>query len=151
MPGVYGVVGAPASQRREIMAAVLWAGEGAVISHGTAGCPLGHRRHSRPEGRALGSVAARTRGTSGSSCTAVLRVDRADRTTFEPIPVTTPIRSLIDLSARMEDEPTRWERWRASSVGSSVTPERLAARLEALGGSGRPGAGAARGTPRAAR
>ena len=68
------------------------------------------------------------------------RVDRADRTTFEQIPITTPIRYAHRPVGPHGGRPARRQRWRASSVGSSVRPERLAARLEALGGSGRPGA-----------
>jgi very-short-patch-repair endonuclease len=66
------------------------------------------------------------------------RIDRTDRTTLGPIPITTPIRTLIDLAARMEDD-------RLLGAMESVfrqdlgTPERLLARLDALGGSGRPG------------
>jgi very-short-patch-repair endonuclease len=138
LPGVYGVVGAPASQPREIMAAVLWAGEGAVISHGTAGVLWGIDGTRSPKVE-LWVPSPRDPRHQRVVVHRGTRVDRADRTTFEQIPVTTPIRSLIDLSARMEDG-------RLVGAMESVfrqklgTPERLAARLEALGGSGRPGA-----------
>jgi very-short-patch-repair endonuclease len=68
------------------------------------------------------------------------RIDRADRTEIGPIPVTTPVRTVIDLAGRLEDH-------RLLAAMESVfrrnlgTPERLASRLVALRESGRPGAG----------
>jgi hypothetical protein len=68
------------------------------------------------------------------------RIDRADRALAGPIPVTSPLRTLIDLAGRLEDG-------RLAAAMESVfrqgigTPERLAVRLAALRGSGRPGAG----------
>jgi very-short-patch-repair endonuclease len=137
MPGVYGVVGAPASEQREIMAAALWAGEGSVVSHGTAGVLWGidGARANKVE---LWVPSPRDPRHDQVVVHRGTRIDRADRTTFGPIPVTTAIRTLIDLSARMEDD-------RLVGAMESVfrqqlgTPERLVARLEALGGSGRPG------------
>jgi very-short-patch-repair endonuclease len=139
MPGVYRVVGAPVSDRQAALAAALWAGEGAVVSHGTAGALWdieGARArkvelwvpHPRDPKHELVIV---HRGT---------RIDRADRTKLGPIPITTPVRTLIDLSARMEDD-------RLLGAMESVfrqelaTPDRLAVRLAALRSSGRPGAG----------
>jgi very-short-patch-repair endonuclease len=139
LPGVYRVTGAPPSDRHLAMAATLWAGEGSVVSHGAAAVLWGieavrgtkvelwipsprHRRHE---------FVVVHRGT---------RIDRADRTTDGPIPVTTPIRTLIDVAGRLEDE-------RLLAAMESVfrqglgTPERLRARLDALRSSGRPGAG----------
>jgi very-short-patch-repair endonuclease len=56
-----------------------------------------------------------------------------------PIPITTPVRTLIDLSARMEDDRllAAMERVFREHL---ATPERLVARLAALGRSGRRGA-----------
>jgi very-short-patch-repair endonuclease len=139
MPGVYGVVGAPASEGRSAMAAVLWAGDGSVVSHGTAGVLWG------VEGARAGKVEIWVPSTRDPRHDQVhvhrgSRVDRADRTAIGSIPITTPIRTLIDLSGRMEDE-------RLIGAMESVfrqqlgTPERLLARLDALRSSGRPGAG----------
>jgi very-short-patch-repair endonuclease len=68
------------------------------------------------------------------------RIDRADRTELGAIRVTTPIRTLIDLSARMEDD-----RLLAAMEGAFraklCSPERLAVRVDTLRTSGRPGAG----------
>ncbi len=138
MPGVYGVVGAPASERRGIMAAALWAGDGSVVSHGTAGVLWGIEG-ARARKVELWVPLPRDPRHDRVVVHRGTRVDRADRTALGPIPVTTAIRTLIDLSGRMEDD-------RLVGAMESVfrqqlgTPERLAARLEALGGSGRPGA-----------
>lgn len=139
MPGVLGVVGTPDSPQRRAMAAALWAGCGSVVSHGTAGVLWGidgaraakvevwvpSPRDPRHE------LVVVHRGT---------RVDRADRTTLGPIPITTPARTLIDLAARMEDE-----RLLAATESAFrrrlCAPERLLVRARVLRESGRPGAG----------
>jgi very-short-patch-repair endonuclease len=121
------------------MAAALWAGGGSVISHGTAGALWGidgiRQRKTElwvPSPRnPKHDLIVVHRGT---------RIDRADRTTIGALPVTTPIRTLIDLSARLEDDRllSAMEAVFRASLG---TPEQLAARLAALRSSGRPGAG----------
>jgi len=137
MPGVYGVVGAPESDRKAVMAAALWGGDGSVVSHGTAGKLWGIA------GARTGKVELWVPSPRDPKHPLVhvhrgTRIDRTDRTTVGPIPITTPIRTLIDLAARMEDD-------RLLGAMESVfqkdlgTPERLSARLDALGGSGRPG------------
>jgi len=68
------------------------------------------------------------------------RLDRADRTKLGPIPITTAARTLIDLSARMEDLRLLAAMENAFRRGL-VTPERLGVRVETLRRSGRPGAG----------
>jgi very-short-patch-repair endonuclease len=138
LPGVYRIVGAEPDHRQWAMAAALWAGEGALASHGTAGFLWGIEgaRAGKPE---LWVPSPRNPRSGLVIVHRGTRVDRADKTMLGPIPITTPIRTLIDLSARMEDD-------RLLAAMESVfrmdlgTPERLAARLEALGGSGRPGA-----------
>ena len=139
MPGVYGVVGSASSLRRSAMASALWAGDESLISHGTAGVLWGIEgaRHAKVElwvplpRDPRHELVVVHRGT---------RVDRADRTTLGRIPITTPVRTLIDLSARMEDD-----RLLAAMENAFrrrlVSPDRLAARLAALRRSGRPGAG----------
>jgi very-short-patch-repair endonuclease len=139
MPAVYRVVGAPASGRQAAMAAALWAGEGAVVSHGTAGTLWGI------EGARAGKVELWVPSPRDPRHEQVIvhrgtRIDRADRTMLGPIPITTPARTLIDLSPRMEDD-------RLVGAMESVfrqaltTPDRLAVRLAALRSSGRPGSG----------
>ena len=68
------------------------------------------------------------------------RLDRADRTNLDGIPITTPIRTLIDMAGRLEDH-------RLVAVTedlirrAEIKPDRLAVRLRVLRASGRPGAG----------
>ncbi|HLM17868.1 MAG TPA: DUF559 domain-containing protein [Acidimicrobiia bacterium] len=139
LPKVYRIVGVPSPREQRAMAAALWAGEGAVISHATAARLVGiegvrERKielwvpFPRNPRHPLVDV---HRGT---------RVDRADRHRRGTLPITTPVRTLIDLSARMEDEPLLTAMESAFRTGL-MTPDRLAARLRALTTSGRPGAG----------
>ena len=153
MPGVYVVVGAPDSDRRRAMAAALWAGPGSVVSHGTAG-----RLWGIPGARAARTELWVPLPRDPKHAEVVVhrgsRIDRADRTKSGPIPITTPERTLIDLAARMEDDPlaAAMESIFRQGLGR---PERLAARLGTLVASGRPGAArlqellAARGNGRA--
>jgi hypothetical protein len=68
------------------------------------------------------------------------RLDRADRTTLDGIPITTVTRTLIDMAGRLEDH-------RLLAITEDLirrdiaTPDRLRARLRALRSSGRPGGG----------
>ncbi len=102
LPKVYRLVGAPSPARQPAMAAALWAGDGAVISHGTAGrlwsIPGARQRRVElwvPEPRAPRAASVTVhRGP---------RIEGADRTDVGPLPITTPVRTLIDLSGRMED------------------------------------------------
>jgi very-short-patch-repair endonuclease len=138
LPKVYRLVGAPSSASQRAMAAALWAGPGSVISHGTAG-ELWAVPGARAREVELWVPAPRSPRTPSVVVHRGTRIDRADRTTLEGIPVTTAARTLIDLSARMEDD-----RLLAAMEDAIrrriVTPDRLAARLDALSESGRPGA-----------
>jgi very-short-patch-repair endonuclease len=69
-----------------------------------------------------------------------MRLDRADRTTVDGIPVTTPVRTLIDISGRLED-PKLSALLEDLLRRGVVREERLRARLASLRSSGRPGAG----------
>jgi very-short-patch-repair endonuclease len=139
LPRVYRIVGAAAGHEQSAMAATLWAGDGAMLSHAAAGRLWGIDgiRGTKPE---LWVPSPRNPRTPGIVIHRGLRLDRADRTTLGPIPITTPVRTLIDVAGRLEDE-------RLTAAMESVfrkelgTPERLAARLRALRESGRPGAG----------
>src|SRR6202011_3908496 len=128
-----------ASSRQSAMAAALWAGEGAVISHGAAGV-LWQIEGVRARNVELWVPSPRNPRSELVTVHRGMRVDRADRTELGPIPITTPIRTLIDLAGRLEDD-------RLLAAMESVfrrqlgTADRLASRLAALRNSGRPGAG----------
>jgi len=140
------VVGASESIQQAAMAAALYAGDQALVSFGTAGVLwglLGARAHDVE----LWVPGAKKIDVPGLTIHRGTRLDRADRTTLGPIPITTAARTLIDLSARMEDAPLL-ATVEDAIRRSLVKPERLVARAEALRTSGRPGAGEARRAPR---
>jgi very-short-patch-repair endonuclease len=137
--GVYRIVGSPATLQQSALAGALYAGDGALVSHGTAGVLLGIAG-ARSSAVELWVPSSRRSEVGGLVLHRGTRLDRADRHTVGPIPVTTPARTLIDLSARMEDARL------VSAMEDAfrrrlVTPERLKVRVEALQKSGRPGAG----------
>jgi very-short-patch-repair endonuclease len=139
LPGVFRITGAVGDPRQLPMAATLWAGDGSVVSHATAArlWEIDGVRERKielwvPSKRNLRNPSVHVhRGT---------RIDRADRSTSGPLPITTPIRTLIDISARME-EAALLAAMENLIRRHLATPERLAVRLEALRSSGRPGAG----------
>ncbi len=137
--GVYRIVGAALTLHQSSMAAALYAGDGALVSHGTAGL-LWELDGVRSKGIELWVSSARRSALDGLVLHRGLRLDRADRTKVGSIPITTPTRTLLDLSARMEDA-----RLLAAAEAAFrrrlCTPERLLRRAEVLRKSGRPGVG----------
>ena len=139
LPRVYRIAAAPVTRRQRALAAVLWAGDGALVSHAAAAVLWEFERvRARsvelwvPSNRKVRSESVVVhRGT---------RLDRADRTLLHGIPITNPARTLIDVSGRLEDH-------RLLTITEDlirrdlVTPDRLRARLSALRASGRPGGG----------
>jgi len=121
------------------MAAVLWAGEGSLVSHASAAQAWGIAG-VRSRNTELWVPESNRKRATGVTTHRGTRLDRADRTVFDGIPITTPTRTLIDLSGRLEDEALLAALELAIRNGL-VTTDRLAARLEALRTSGRPGAG----------
>jgi very-short-patch-repair endonuclease len=136
--GVYRLVGAPGSLHQAAMSAALYAGDGALVSHGTAGLLWGITGVRAPKVELW--VPKRRSDVAGLKLHRGERLDRADRARLGSIPITTAVRTLIDLSARLEDDRL------LGAVESAFraklcTPERLAKRVEILRTSGRPGAG----------
>ena len=96
--GVYRVPGAPTDDRQHLWAALLLAGDGAVVSHGSAArlwrfqavepCPttvtIPHRRTIVGDG---GPIIHRSR-----------QLEEADRSTRSGLPVTSPARTIVDLA-----------------------------------------------------
>lgn len=137
--GVYRIVGSSGSLEQLAMGGVLYAGNDALVSHGTAG------KLWRIEGARARTVelwVASTKKSDGNGLTIHRgdRLDRADRTMLGPIPITTPARTIIDLAARMEDDRLVLA-FEDAFRRRLVTPERLLKRAEILRTSGRPGAG----------
>ncbi len=139
LPRVYRVAGVPSTGPQEAMAAALWAGSGAVVSHGTAGLLWSIPGVRGPKVE-LWVPAPRSPRSNVVRVHRGDRVDRADRTRLGPIPITTPVRTLIDVSGRLEDDRLLAAMEAVFRLGLG-TPQRLAARLDALRASGRPGTG----------
>lgn len=137
LPKVLRVIGSPSTAHQRAMAAMLWAGDGSLVSHAAAAvlwCFEGVRARK---------VELWTTRSLRSELVVVhrgIRLDRADRAMLGPIPITTPVRTLIDMAGRLDD-------LRLSALTESlikrglVDPDRVPARLDALRASGRPGAG----------
>jgi very-short-patch-repair endonuclease len=121
------------------MAAALWGGDDALVSHGQAAILWGidSVRARKPE---LWVPMPRNPRSVDVVVHRGPRLEPADRTKLGPIPITTPVRTLIDVAGRLEDD-------RLLTAMESVfrhhpeTPEHLAGRLAALRDSGRPGLG----------
>jgi hypothetical protein len=106
LPGVYRAVSCPESWHQKLIAACLWAGEGAVVSHLTAarlhgleGLPAQRHREKvevtvpfANSGRAAGLRVHRSR-----------KLERVDRSAIDGIPVTALPRTIIDLSAMLDE------------------------------------------------
>jgi very-short-patch-repair endonuclease len=138
-PGVYRLSAAEVTLRQWALAPVLWAGNGALASHSTAGLlhGFGLRAPATPEIWVPGVRDSRSRPVTVHRGT---RLDRADRTSVAGIPITTPVRTLIDLSGRLEDAKLLAVTEDLLRRGV-ITEDRLRARLAALRSSGRVGAG----------
>ena len=95
--GVYRVGGAPMSREQAVMAAVLEAGPGVVVSHHTAAWLWGLRGFAMGDRIDLMTLRERprTRGVRGHT---TAHLPDSDRTRLRGIPVTTAERSLVDAS-----------------------------------------------------
>jgi very-short-patch-repair endonuclease len=139
LPRVYRIVGAQTSHAQSAMAATMWAGKGSLVSHATAAV-LHDFEGIRSREVELWVPSGRGLRATGIAVHRGARLDRADRSQVGPIPVTTPTRTLIDMSGRLEDDRLLAVMEDLIRRGS-VKADRLAARLLALRSSGRPGAG----------
>jgi very-short-patch-repair endonuclease len=140
LPAVYRLTAAEVTLRQWALAPVLWAGDGALASHGTAAALHGFARDGRPRAAEIW-VPGRSRMRSATvRVHRGSRLDRADRTAVDGIAATTAVRTLIDLSGRLEDDNLLALLEDVLRRGV-VTEDRLRARLSALRSSGRPGAG----------
>jgi very-short-patch-repair endonuclease len=104
--GVYRVEGTPGSWEQRLVAACLWAGDGAVISHRTA-ATLHKLEGIRPVRRIdpieLTVPEERQRHAPGLVVHRSRALARSDRTTIDEIPVTSLPRTLIDLSSDLDE------------------------------------------------
>ena len=143
LPGVYKVAGAPVTFRQRLMAAVLWAGEGAVVSHRSAAV-LWHLDGVRDRRAEL--TVSQHRNCEGLILHRTDRMPAADRSVRYGMPVTAPARTLIDLAGVVDDETLETALEDALRRGL-VSAARLEWRLSEVG-NGRPGVAALRGLVR---
>jgi very-short-patch-repair endonuclease len=142
-PGVYRIAGTPLMPRQSLMASCIAWGEGAIISHRSAAAfweiaglpPPISVELIVPRGR------ARTHTDNVIHWTGPLR--QGDWTVVDSIPVTTPTRTVLDLSAVVSTEQLEVA---FDDVGRSrlSSLSRLRRQLEQVPTSGRPGAAAFR-------
>jgi hypothetical protein len=134
LPGVYAVGHRAKSIESDLMAAVLYAGPGAMLSHTTAAWWLG-LTDSRPYGIDV-STPRRCRPLPGIR---VHQRRRIEREWHRGLPVTTLVRTLIDYAAKASLSKVRLALARAD-YHRGLEPRTLEAQL----GSGQPGAGRVR-------
>jgi very-short-patch-repair endonuclease len=136
-PSVYRLPGTTRTGRQRAMAAVLWAGEGAAISHTTAA------RLLRLDGIRSGDLhitVARTLGLRRDDLV-IHRTgspSRVDLVVVDGIRCTSATRTIIDCAGLLGDEvlESAFEHARRMGLTSATA---LARRAEELGGRGRPG------------
>jgi very-short-patch-repair endonuclease len=136
--GVYTLIGAPATFERDVMAAVLAGGSGALATGRTAAALF---RLDGVERKVLEIVVPQRRQPRIVGVS-VHRSDvpRTDATEIDRIPVTTPARTLIDL-ARVVHENVLEDALDGAVRRKLVDPRLLEERLEQMTRNGRTGAG----------
>lgn len=100
---VYRMAGTWSDRRQEALAACLWAGNGALASHRTAGVLW--ELDGVTADRVEITVPVRRAPRSGVVIVhRTLDIPRADRVTLGVIPITSPLRTLLDLASCLDDE-----------------------------------------------
>lgn len=140
-PGVYRVVGAPMSPRQRAMAACLWLGDDACISHTTSARVL--RLDGVPKKSTLHmsmpfDVRVATRRPRPFVLHRLKPFEPVDRTTVDDLPCTSPVRTLIDLAGVVSEESLEIAFESARRLGL-LSVDRLAQRFVEIGGRGRKG------------
>lgn len=103
---VYAMGGLPSDPRRDVLAAVWTAGDRAVVSHRSAALLWGF--HNVPAGAIDLTVPVERRPrVTGALVKRSTDLSAADCTYIGPIPVTTKVRTLIDLASVMEERQLR--------------------------------------------
>ncbi|MDQ1455876.1 MAG: hypothetical protein QOH28_1496 [Actinomycetota bacterium] len=138
LPGVYRHAATPASTTRAHWAAVLWAGPECALSHASAAAIWRIRGATldRPELIVLKTRAPRVRGVLVHR---VNRIDDHDVLRVERLPVTSPVRTIIDLAGVLGTDDLELALASARSR-RLVTIRAVRGRLDEIGTVGRPGA-----------
>jgi very-short-patch-repair endonuclease len=103
LPRVYRIAGSPSTERRNALAACMWAGDDAVVSHRTAGVLWNLDGVTT---RAVEVTVPADRAPTSSLVTVhrTKHLPRADRVMLGVIPITSPTRTLMDLAGCADEE-----------------------------------------------
>lgn len=99
-PNVYRVAGAPETWRQKLEALAIWAGNGAVLSHRSAAALHGFSRFD--EGALEVTLTSQQRAPEGATVHRTRALLKSDVTEIDDLPVTSAVRTLIDLSPAMD-------------------------------------------------
>jgi hypothetical protein len=138
LPRVYRHASTPNSAAVSHWAAVLWAGPGCALSHASAAA-IWQMAISAPVAPEL--IVPSTRGPRTRNVTVhrASRIDDKDVTRVGRLPVTTPVRTIIDLSALLDVRDLEAV-IRSARARGFVTIRAVHGRLDEIGTAGRPGA-----------
>lgn len=129
-PGVYCVAGAPRTFEQGAFAATAWAGGGAVVSH-TSAAHLWRMVDGPPDCTEISSGRKRTRPPPGVTAHFTSALPPRDRGTLRNIPITSPVRTLIDLAGTLP-EPQVERALHHALVDRRVTTHLLRGRLRTM-------------------
>jgi hypothetical protein len=107
LPSVYRLAGVPSTWYQRLMAACLWAGPTAAVSHNAAAALLGLERFKRGTVE-ISTTANRKSGSDWLTCHRVVALPQAQILELWGLPVTSAGRTLIDLAG--EIQPNALER-----------------------------------------
>jgi hypothetical protein len=139
LPRVYRHAGSPASAAASHWGAVLWAGPGCVLSH-TSAAEVWRMRvapGASPEVLVPRSRAPRVAGVTVHRVAGLREIDVVR--IRSGLPVTTPMRTIVDLAAVLSTDDLRVALAHAVARGL-VTVRAVATGLDEIGSAGRPGA-----------
>lgn len=126
-PGVYCVGGSPRTFEQRVFAAAACGGPGAVVSHASAG-HLWQMIEAAPSSSDIWSPRKRTRPPEGVCAHFTADLAARDRGRLRNIPVTSPVRTLIDLASVLPEAHVERALHQAI-VDRRVAPRALHARL----------------------
>jgi predicted transcriptional regulator of viral defense system len=98
LPGVYRIAGAPTTWKQELLATVLWAGEGAAASHRSAAALFELEGFAADKIEISSTRKLRVPRNSGVVVHRVKGFGVADLSTVDGIPVTSPARTISDIA-----------------------------------------------------
>jgi very-short-patch-repair endonuclease len=143
-PGVYRAAGSTRVDRQRALAATLWLGEDALVSHETAAMLLQlERLRTRQLHVSVPRTIRRRQRSNSIRLHRSLTLDRRDRTIVDGIPCTSATRTLLDCASRTDEESLEIAFEHARRMGLT-SPRALAQRAADISGSGRAGSSAIR-------